>query len=308
MLEADKHNELEGSQSNSPTVWNQIVQKITYIKQKVMDVRHNLKTKWKCYHELKERSGWKWNEILCMLDVEPELWDEEDVDYKQCRLSGFIHFNKMEIICAKDSAKGAMAFGTVCREQSIHSDMEDGSQNTKVINIEDDTIKEVEDDVSLRGSGSKTSIGALCNMLVSRGLLKDSRHVPVIEQIGIFVRIVAFAAGDRECAEMFQHSFQTINKYFNVTLQAIVAIAPEMIKLPDEFVPCSNKKTNACNLQQIPFNHEELGWFAQLLEFILKTENSQIKCRQQGGAAKDRSVVYFCTEVVVGGGRGSGGN
>ncbi|PKA58426.1 hypothetical protein AXF42_Ash013932 [Apostasia shenzhenica] len=82
---------------------------------------------------------------------------------------------------------------------------------------------------------------ALRDMLVSRGLLKDSRHLPVIEQIGIFLCIVAFAARDRECVEMFQHSLQTINKYFNATLQAIVAIAPEMIKLPDESVPCSNK-------------------------------------------------------------------
>ncbi|PKA50393.1 hypothetical protein AXF42_Ash013482 [Apostasia shenzhenica] len=82
---------------------------------------------------------------------------------------------------------------------------------------------------------------ALRDMLVSHGLLKDSRHVPVIEQIGIFVCIIAFAAGDRECAEMFQHSLQTISKYFNATLQAIVAIAPEIIKLPDESVPYSNK-------------------------------------------------------------------
>ncbi|PKA64211.1 hypothetical protein AXF42_Ash009431 [Apostasia shenzhenica] len=55
------------------------------------------------------------------------------------------------------------------------------------------------------------------------------------------MRIIAFAAGDRECAEMFQHSLETISKYFNATLQAIIAITPELIKLPDANTPCSNK-------------------------------------------------------------------
>ncbi|PKA53709.1 hypothetical protein AXF42_Ash009205 [Apostasia shenzhenica] len=82
---------------------------------------------------------------------------------------------------------------------------------------------------------------ALRDMLVSKGLLTDSRHVPAIKQIGIFMRIIAFAAGDRECAKMFQHSLETISKYFNATLQAIVAITPELITLPNANIPCSNK-------------------------------------------------------------------
>ncbi|PKA53113.1 hypothetical protein AXF42_Ash019021 [Apostasia shenzhenica] len=82
---------------------------------------------------------------------------------------------------------------------------------------------------------------ALRDILVSKGLLTDSRHVPAIEPIGIFMRIIAFAAGDRECAEMFQHSLETISKYFNATLQAIVAITPELITLLDANTSCSNK-------------------------------------------------------------------
>ncbi|PKA52757.1 hypothetical protein AXF42_Ash001738 [Apostasia shenzhenica] len=78
---------------------------------------------------------------------------------------------------------------------------------------------------------------ALRNRLVSSGLMQDSRHVPAIEQLGIFIHIIAFSSGDRECAETFQHSLETISRYFNSTLRAVTSLASKFLQLPTLSTP-----------------------------------------------------------------------
>ncbi|PKA60643.1 hypothetical protein AXF42_Ash006277 [Apostasia shenzhenica] len=77
---------------------------------------------------------------------------------------------------------------------------------------------------------------ALCNRLVSSGLMQDSRHVQAIEQLGIFMRIIAFDCG-RKCAEIFQHSLETISRYFNSTLRAVTSLASEFLQLSTSSTP-----------------------------------------------------------------------
>ncbi|PKA63211.1 hypothetical protein AXF42_Ash020584 [Apostasia shenzhenica] len=78
---------------------------------------------------------------------------------------------------------------------------------------------------------------ALHNRLVSSGLMQDSRYVPAIEQLGIFMRIIAFGCGDRECAETFQHSLETISRYFNSILKAVTSLTSEFLQLPTSSTP-----------------------------------------------------------------------
>ncbi|PKA45942.1 hypothetical protein AXF42_Ash021694 [Apostasia shenzhenica] len=78
---------------------------------------------------------------------------------------------------------------------------------------------------------------ALRNRLVSSGLMQDSRHVLAIEQLGIFMHIIAFDCGDRKCAEIFQHSLETISRYFNSTLKAVTSLASEFHQLSTSSTP-----------------------------------------------------------------------
>ncbi|RWR96010.1 putative nuclease HARBI1 [Cinnamomum micranthum f. kanehirae] len=70
----------------------------------------------------------------------------------------------------------------------------------------------------------------LSNELRERGLLADSRNVTVEEQVAIFLFTIAHNERNRVMQNRFQHSGETISRYFNRVLSAILHLSPHYIK------------------------------------------------------------------------------
>ena len=77
----------------------------------------------------------------------------------------------------------------------------------------------------------------LANELKCRGLLRDSRTVTVEEQLGIFLFTFCHSQRNRIMQNLFQHSGETISRYFNKTLDAIIKLAPYYVKQSDGECP-----------------------------------------------------------------------
>ena len=54
------------------------------------------------------------------------------------------------------------------------------------------------------------------------GHLKDTIHVSAIEQVMIFLFVVGHSGSNRLAGERFQHSGETISRYYNLVLNALV--------------------------------------------------------------------------------------
>lgn len=77
----------------------------------------------------------------------------------------------------------------------------------------------------------------LCEVFRERGYLRDSRHVSVEQQLHIFLYIVSNNAANRNVQGRFQHSGETISRYFNIVLTALVKLSEEYITLPNSEIP-----------------------------------------------------------------------
>ncbi|XP_048132181.1 uncharacterized protein LOC115732310 [Rhodamnia argentea] len=78
----------------------------------------------------------------------------------------------------------------------------------------------------------------LCDLMIEKGRLKDSRYIKVDEQLGIFLLMVGHKSSMRTLCERFQHSPKTVSKYFTVVLKAMIKLSNEVIKAPSfEVVP-----------------------------------------------------------------------
>ena len=73
----------------------------------------------------------------------------------------------------------------------------------------------------------------LCTCLKERNLLEDSRGVSVEEQVFIFLSIMAQGQGNRAIKDDFQHSGQTISRYFTDVLKAVSKLRKEFIQAPN---------------------------------------------------------------------------
>ena len=72
----------------------------------------------------------------------------------------------------------------------------------------------------------------LCSELQSKGGLVSTRFTTVEEQVSMFLWTVARGASNRDVQEQFQHSGETVSRYFHLVLHAINQLVPEYIKLP----------------------------------------------------------------------------
>ncbi|RWR76298.1 putative nuclease HARBI1 [Cinnamomum micranthum f. kanehirae] len=70
----------------------------------------------------------------------------------------------------------------------------------------------------------------LVNELKQMGHLRDSHTVSAEEQLAIFLFTVGHSQRNRVMQNLFQHSGETISRYFNLTLDAIVKLAPYYVK------------------------------------------------------------------------------
>ena len=72
----------------------------------------------------------------------------------------------------------------------------------------------------------------LCDLLKRERLLRATKRVSVEEQVAIFLATVGHSQRNRVMQIQFQHSGQTISKYFNVVLDTLLYIYPDYVKLP----------------------------------------------------------------------------
>jgi hypothetical protein len=69
----------------------------------------------------------------------------------------------------------------------------------------------------------------LCGHFRSRGLLVDTLHVTVEEQIAMFMHIVGHKWCNRSVGFEFFRSGETVSRYFNAVLDSLVSISKELI-------------------------------------------------------------------------------
>ncbi|KAI3969963.1 hypothetical protein MKW92_052870, partial [Papaver armeniacum] len=75
----------------------------------------------------------------------------------------------------------------------------------------------------------------LTHILRERELLRDSRWVTIEEQLAIFLLTIGHNEDNKMLQERFQHSGETISRYFNEVLRAIMELSKELIKPPSFF-------------------------------------------------------------------------
>ncbi len=71
----------------------------------------------------------------------------------------------------------------------------------------------------------------LCSELENEGGLTASRSVSVEEEVTMFLLTVARSASNRDVQDRFQHSGDTVSRYFHAVLNAINRLVPKYIKL-----------------------------------------------------------------------------
>ncbi|XP_074378365.1 uncharacterized protein LOC141719894 isoform X2 [Apium graveolens] len=85
----------------------------------------------------------------------------------------------------------------------------------------------------------------LCKHFKQRGWLEDSRYSTVEEKMAIFLHVISHNDRFIKVKRRFQHSTQTIHKYFHEVLDGMMEFAKEMI------VPTpSNKNSNVSRKQR----------------------------------------------------------
>ncbi|KAK1271827.1 hypothetical protein QJS04_geneDACA012701 [Acorus gramineus] len=77
---------------------------------------------------------------------------------------------------------------------------------------------------------------ALVKEFRDEGWLKDTNNVFVEEQVGIFLLIVGHNARNRVCQDRFQHSGETISRYFRKVLKACLKLSERIIQPPDDCI------------------------------------------------------------------------
>ena len=86
----------------------------------------------------------------------------------------------------------------------------------------------------------------LCDELRSRHLLCDSRNVSVEEQVTIFLYTIGHNVRNRVMQNRFQHSGETISRYFNKVLNAIVMLSKHYITPPTQDTPLEISSKSIC--------------------------------------------------------------
>jgi hypothetical protein len=78
---------------------------------------------------------------------------------------------------------------------------------------------------------------SLVECLRDRCRLRDTDYVSVEEQVAIFLYAVSKNASNRTLQGRFQHSGETISRYFHIVLNALMILSASLIRLPPINVP-----------------------------------------------------------------------
>lgn len=78
---------------------------------------------------------------------------------------------------------------------------------------------------------NKDAFIRLCDDLENNYNLKSSRRKSVAKKMGMFLYTLGESSGNKNVQERFQHSGETVSRYFNELLDVICVMAEEVIKL-----------------------------------------------------------------------------
>ena len=76
-----------------------------------------------------------------------------------------------------------------------------------------------------------------CKLFRDRGLLKDTIHLCVEQQVGMFLNTVGHNLRNRLVGTNFDRSGETVSRYFNKVLRAIGELRGELISPPSMDIP-----------------------------------------------------------------------
>jgi hypothetical protein len=76
-----------------------------------------------------------------------------------------------------------------------------------------------------------------CNFFRERGFLKDTCHLCVEQQVGMFLNTVGHNLRNRLVGTNFDRSGETVSRYFNKVLHAIGELRGELIRPPSLDTP-----------------------------------------------------------------------
>ena len=77
------------------------------------------------------------------------------------------------------------------------------------------------------------TLQSLCVDLETLHGLKQSRRMSVIEKVGMFPYTLALGSSNMEVQERFQHSGETVSRYFNEVLRSVCLLTVDFIKPVD---------------------------------------------------------------------------
>nr|CAN74706.1 hypothetical protein VITISV_036360 [Vitis vinifera] len=136
---------------------------------------------------------------------------------------------------------------------------------------------------------------SLCHMFREKGWLVDSKHLNVEEKMVMFLMTISHNLRNRLIKNRFQHSSQTIHKYFHEVLVAMVNFSKEMITLP-LFNDSSNGISNR-RLRQI-FKNVVGAIDGTLIHACIPT-NQQVPYRGRGKGECFQNVMAVCDFDII---------
>lgn len=105
-----------------------------------------------------------------------------------------------------------------------------------------------------------------CTKLVKHGL-KRTKQTEVEQMVRVFLSIVGHAEGNRMKQERFQHSGETISRYFHKVLHVYLNLSVEYIK-PQDPTFC-----------HVPTKFKDDRWYGSFLRNVIRTiDGTHIQC------------------------------
>ncbi|KAI5334785.1 hypothetical protein L3X38_024918 [Prunus dulcis] len=133
----------------------------------------------------------------------------------------------------------------------------------------------------------------LCSMLRATGRLHDTRNVSVDEMVAVFLNVLAHHKKNRVIQNDFYRSGETISRYFNAVLEAVLCLQNELLKTPE---PVHENSTD-----------ERWKWFKNCLGALdetyirlhvpevdkprYRTRKNEIATNVLGGSAADSRIL-----------------
>ena len=125
-----------------------------------------------------------------------------------------------------------------------------------------------------------TAFVNLCAIFRERSLLVDSRWISVEEQVRIFLQTLGHGHKNRMVQQSLQYSGETISKYFNRVLRAVVEWAPNIICPKESLTSILRHIIEYANGKYYPFFKNAVGALdgTHVMYVVPKKDQMAYKC------------------------------